>query len=385
MLRNGVMTLFARTCSRLAKNGVQLCRACQLLQEDKTLEGILTRIEKGTHENANYAYYGFSALSELLRRRTQQFQISELRGLTQAKKLLSMATVLSDQKRLLLAIASGKVNRVDRLLSIGLRQKKGVRGLLASYVAAAEGHYRPKSFTEEEDMKALLLWKLGGNRIAQINHRANEAPSVSYLRTRSNVPPIVPSPKQPTVKEVETNVDATLCSVLDVVHDQIKLKVLHTVVMFDEIATEKRIRWDPKTNFFLGVCRQHASKTSMEFVNEGDMEELFRCLDDGIVHYAAEVRQSRDLFPHRETVNDHSILGHGCRFGNFMQRQSHLPWPSRACIWGLQTRNRKRARPSHSNCSHWCEQPPGHNQAASCLHCVRWRKSSGSCIYPPDV
>ena len=28
----------------------------------------------------------------------------------------------------------------------------------------------------------------------------------------------------------------------------------------------------------------------MEFVNEGDMEELFQCLDDGVVHYAAEVR-----------------------------------------------------------------------------------------------
>ena len=85
--------------------------------------------------------------------------------------------------------------------------------------------------------------------------------------------------------------DATLHSVLDVVHSQIKSKVLHTVVMFDELATEKRIRWEQKTNFFVGVCRQHTSRTSMEFVNEGDMEELFQCLDDGIVHYAAEVRK----------------------------------------------------------------------------------------------
>ena len=27
------------------------------------------------------------------------------------------------------------------------------------------------------------------------------------------------------------------------------------VLMFDELATEKRIRWDPKTNCFLGLCR----------------------------------------------------------------------------------------------------------------------------------
>ena len=140
-------------------------------------------------------------------------------------------------------------------------------------------------------MKALLLWKLGGNRVAQINHRANGAPSISYLRVRSTVPPIIPSHKSPTIQEVQTNVDATLHGVLDVVHSHVKVKVLHTVLMFDEIATERRLRWDPKTNFFLGVCRQHASRTSMEFINEGDLEELYRHLDDGDVHYAGEVRK----------------------------------------------------------------------------------------------
>ena len=201
-LRNGVMTLFSRTCITFVNEGVQSCSKCQLLRGNEMLEKILTRIDEGIHENAGYAYYGFSVLSEVLHRRTQQLRISELRGITQAKKLLSKATVLSDQKRLLMAIASGKANWVDRILSIGLHQKKGAQGLLASYVAAAEGHYHPKSFTEEEDMKALLLWKLGGNQVAQINHRASGAPSVSYLRTRSTVPPIVPSHKALTVKEV---------------------------------------------------------------------------------------------------------------------------------------------------------------------------------------
>ena len=78
-------------------------------------------------------------------------------------RLLSNEMVLSDQKWLLMAIASGKVNRVNCILSIGLHQKKGAQGLLASYVAATEGHYHPKSFMEEGNMKALVLWKLGGN------------------------------------------------------------------------------------------------------------------------------------------------------------------------------------------------------------------------------
>jgi hypothetical protein len=55
-----------------------------------------------------------------------------------------------------MAIASGKVNHIDRLLSIGIEQKKGARGLMTLYSKAAKGYYSPKSFTEEEDMKAIL-------------------------------------------------------------------------------------------------------------------------------------------------------------------------------------------------------------------------------------
>jgi hypothetical protein len=248
-------------------------------------------MEDGAHENAGFAYHGFSGLQEILHRKNQLIEFYRLRGLNQARKLLVKAAALSDQKRLLMAIASGRASRVDRLINIGLRQKKGVRGLLASYMAAAEGYYNPKSFTEEEDMKALLLWKLGGNRVAEINHRANHAPSVSYLRTRSTVPPIVPSHKQPTVIQVTANVEATFEGVLDVIHGENGSEFIHTVLMFDEIATEKRIRWDPKTNYFLGLCREHAHNTATEFINEGDMEELFQALDDGQVHHAGEVRK----------------------------------------------------------------------------------------------
>ncbi len=67
-----------------------------------------------------------------------------------------------------MAIVSGKAQRVDRVISVALLQKKGAQRLLASVLAAAQGHYHPKSYTEEEDMKALLIWRLSGNRVAGI-------------------------------------------------------------------------------------------------------------------------------------------------------------------------------------------------------------------------
>jgi hypothetical protein len=261
-LKNGVMKLFACSFHGSSEDSGTTCQPCRQLIKSETLENILRWMEDGAHENTGFAYHRFSGLQEMLHRKKQLIEFYQLRGLNQAKKLLVKAAALSDQKCLLMAIASGRVSRVNCLINIGLRQKKGARGLLASYMAAAEGYYNPKSFTEEEDMKALLLWILGGNQVAEINHRANNAPSVSYLRTCSTVPPIVPSHEQPTIEQVTANVEATFDGVLDVIHDENSSKFIQTVLMFDEIATEKRILWDPKTNYFLGLCREHAHRTA---------------------------------------------------------------------------------------------------------------------------
>ena len=307
-VKNSVMSLYARSCIGFSEKDDHPCPPCQQLIRNGTLEGMLRRMDEGVHDNAPFVYHGFSGLKELLQRKNQLIEFHRLHGLNQARKLLSKAAALSDNKRLLMAIASGKVNRVDCVISLGLQQKKGARRLLASCLAVADGVYKPKSFTEEEDMKALLLWKLAGNRVGEINHRANGAQSILYLRTRSTVPLIVPSPGQPTVDDVCRNVDATLRGVLDVLHSQLSSSVVHTVGMLDEITTEKRVWWDPKTNLFLGVCREHAHRISLEFINEGDLDELFRALDGGDIHYAGEVRNLILCSLHFRTLYNHLIF-----------------------------------------------------------------------------
>lgn len=59
--------------------------------------------------------------------------------------------------------------------------------------------------------------------------------------------------------------------------------------MVDEIAAEKRVRVNRNLDVFLGICWEHGGKTSLTFLNEGDLEELCQSLDDDEVHYAAEV------------------------------------------------------------------------------------------------
>ncbi|KAJ7749861.1 hypothetical protein B0H14DRAFT_3603375 [Mycena olivaceomarginata] len=262
------------------------CRPCADLVKESSLDGILKRADEGMPERANYAYYSPSGLIEILRRKNKQIEELRLRGLKVASRIITQARSLSDYKRLVRAIGSGAVERVDRVVGIALGRKRGARGILRAYEDAGRGIYHPKSYTEEDDMRAMLIWKLAGNRVADIVHRSLGLPSRSTLRTREIVPPL------PEASEVAENVQACFESITEVIAAK---KVVHQILMYDEIATEKRIRWDHKTNKFLGVCREHAHEVDLHFNSENDLEELFRALPkpntplkEAKLHYAGE-------------------------------------------------------------------------------------------------
>ena len=115
------------------------------------------------------------------------------------------------------------------------------------------------------------LWKL----CCWNHHHSGFGPSVSYFRSHSIVPPLIPSHGKPTIDQVATNLQSSLGSILDVIQEHNKGKTSHGVVILDEIATEKQIHWDPTSNMFLGLCQEHGNRTSLEFINEGGLEELF--------------------------------------------------------------------------------------------------------------
>ncbi|KAG6905140.1 hypothetical protein DXG01_004635 [Tephrocybe rancida] len=281
---NDVMTLHAHACDRNPGSN-KSCAPCQSLEENSIIKGILKRMKHGILESTNYMFHGFSSLNGVVQRRNTQIRYLQLQGLNQARKLIGQGEVLSDYKRFGLAIASGRYERVDRLMHIALKQRRGIRGILTMYEAAASGVYKPKSYTERDDMRGLLFWRLGGIRLAEIAHRSLDLPGMTTLRTRTIVPPIILSPSKPTIHEVQKNTKATFESIKAFLDGH---QVVHQVLMFDEIATEKRIRLDRKLNMFLGVCRQHGGKTALEFNTEEDLEELFQCLDDGEIHAAGE-------------------------------------------------------------------------------------------------
>lgn len=263
------------------------CNECLALPQNNSLKGIINRINNGVNERSPYAYHGIGNLIKALRRKDEQNASLRKRGLNLARSLVVRSMALSYYKRFMIAIGSGEYHNVERLVRISLSQKKGIRGILSTYEDAANKLYNPKSYTERESLLALLLWRLGGGRLAGIVHRAMGLPHTSTIRHRHLMPPLIPSHTMPSSIEIKQNITACFEAIQDVLSER---QVVHQILMLDEIATEKRIRWDERSNCFLGVCRAHGHATSLEFSHENDLNELFKCLEDGEVHYAGEVR-----------------------------------------------------------------------------------------------
>jgi hypothetical protein len=268
------------------------CEACSELAKPpggKILKGIISRIHDGIREGTNLAFFGLNGLRETIRRKDSQIETLRLGKLTAARALESKARTIDDWKRLYMSLASGKVQNCERLLAVAVNHKRGVKGALKMYVDAALRHYRPRRIDETSALIGIVLWRIGGARVANFAHRALNLPGLSTLRRYSTMQPIIASYRFPRASDIEQNLHAILSSGLLDVLKGLPDDCVQLVLMIDEIATEKRLRWDPRTNQILGLCREHGECVSVSFNSVEDVEELMKALEEGRVHYASEV------------------------------------------------------------------------------------------------
>ncbi|KAK0452007.1 uncharacterized protein EV420DRAFT_1645958 [Desarmillaria tabescens] len=287
--RNGILRLHAQTCQYQLddSNGMESCLSCIKLGQEPILKGIELCAVEGTHENTTLSYRGFGELTKKFHQKNKQINNMRLKHLNMKRKLLSCTRELDNYKQLILQIGHGNFTNAEKLIRIALKNKKGIKRILDLYKAASQGVYHPKSFTEEEEMLAILIWRLGGIHLAEIAHRALGLPSMTTIQHHSTVPSIIPSYGQPSLTEIEKNIAACFESILSVLQS-LPAGVLQVILMFDEIAVEKRPRWDYSTNMIMGLCRKHSHNVDLEFKTSESMDEVFNAIDNNEVHYASE-------------------------------------------------------------------------------------------------
>ncbi|KAJ7633914.1 hypothetical protein DFH06DRAFT_1437364 [Mycena polygramma] len=227
------------------------------------MRGILDRIRNGVHENSRLAFHPIANLHDMHRRRTEQLREKTLTKLNDTRKIMRKMATIDNQKELTMAIASGKIMRVSHVLAAGYRNGAGTKGLRALCQRAADGEWA-----------------------TCIGHRAMGLPSLTTLRRNTVIRPLLPSAGRPLVKEIEYNIDACLDAYPEDAGEG--PRIVHQVLMLDEIATEKRARYDDRTNKVVGVCRQHGYRLPLELQTENELKVLCDGIKEEKAHLAGE-------------------------------------------------------------------------------------------------
>ncbi|KAJ7716434.1 hypothetical protein B0H16DRAFT_1898367 [Mycena metata] len=283
--------LRSTTCSKTTSADSAICSKCDKIRTNDIFKNIVDRIAHGVNENTLLMYYPIGGLVTKIRRKNDQIQVLRLTKHNDTQKLASQTAALDRHKEFMMAVASGEVKRMAPLVTASINNHEGMDALLARMGRASadvfrEGpRYNAKGFTADDRMVGLCALRLGGSRLADILHRALGLPGLTTLRKHTVIRPLRASPGLPTIAEVEENIDAYT------VGEDLPTgppRIVHRVVMLDEIAVERRARWDDKTNMILGACREHSANVPLEFGDMADAELFFKELQAGNVHLATE-------------------------------------------------------------------------------------------------
>ncbi|KAF7970371.1 hypothetical protein HWV62_24292 [Athelia sp. TMB] len=288
------MVLYANDCTHHAyyktpSSTPAPCTACRALDCHNILMGIRNRLKDGTEENTPWSYLAYVETTKLLERKNKQINSLKLAGLNTARALAVRNRVIDAWKRLAMLISEGKFKRIDALFRVELRNGRSVFGLLEKTKEASALIYHPKSYEERDYQAAYLLWKMGGRAAANLSYRALGTPSISTVRRHVGTTPLLPSSGVPTSEEINTNIAIAfenLAVATD--HSGPKQRVIGMSMAIDEIKLQERLRWDPRSNHILGVCREHGKKCTLEFVSMAEADLLLEHLLADTVHMAAE-------------------------------------------------------------------------------------------------
>ncbi|KAJ7754917.1 hypothetical protein B0H14DRAFT_2540801 [Mycena olivaceomarginata] len=285
VIRRGEMRIFSRSCEKDVDNNDETCICCEDITASAHFKTVQHHILDPPKAKTNLAYYSTNGLVQKIREGQRSVRALRLVRVNDGKKIASRTRALALHKQWVAAVASGKVLRVDRLAATHLNHKVGIAGLMKHWFNASKHIYKPLNYTQEDYLRGLLIWRLGGARLAGIAHRALDLPSVSTLRRHSIVPNLVTSSTHPKPAEIEANLRASFKEIEERIGTE---GVVHQILMVDELKVEERLRWDPNTNVVLGLCREHSAGLSLEFVSENEPKLILNELRANKTHLAVE-------------------------------------------------------------------------------------------------
>jgi hypothetical protein len=200
------------------------------------------------------------------------------------------------------------IPQVKSLMSASLKCQMGLPAILERIHRAVQGLYFPRSYAEKEYHLAQVLYRLGGVRAAHIAHHGAHLPSLTVIKCKARVLPLVVSSGYLTVAEITKNFHSMFEGAFDV-QERLPAQIGH-VIMLDEIATEQHLRYDAVNNTILGPCREHTKDYVLKFESEDQAKLIFEGIRAESLHISSEVSYivfMIDLTNNNVIVVDHHL------------------------------------------------------------------------------
>ncbi|KAF9536471.1 hypothetical protein CPC08DRAFT_771554, partial [Agrocybe pediades] len=278
-------------CAKVSKKGKETaplpCTACANLENNAVLMGMRHRAMGGLDPSTPWAYLSYQDLLSILRGKTDTINRLKLQGLNSARKLMVRNRHLAAWKRLAMAIGREDIPRIRTLMATQLRSGASVFSIIEKVDQAARRVYSPRGYDIADFQRAFLIYKLGGRAAAEIAHRALGIPSIDATKRHINTVPLQSSPGFPMFAEMQTNLHACYGTPSGGSGSVVQ----GVTIAVDELKVQERLRWDPRSNYILGVCREHGDKlgvSALQFKSIVQADDVLSGLKDGTLHFATE-------------------------------------------------------------------------------------------------
>ncbi|KAJ7835278.1 hypothetical protein B0H14DRAFT_3707147 [Mycena olivaceomarginata] len=159
---------------------------------------------------------------------------------------------------------------------------------------ATDGNFNPKSYTHADHQLLYLLLRLGGHAAAELGHRCLGLPSISAAKGHVATVPLVHNLEVSFPTPFPPPPDGSIGPGFQ--------------IMVDEIKVEGRMRWDPRSNMILGICREHSAEYELEFFSIKEAEALHAGLAKNDVHLASNSCRCQFVLGHSSSNIAHPFV-----------------------------------------------------------------------------
>ena len=166
-----------------------------------------------------------------------------------------------------MAVSQCDAPHVNVLVQSTLRKKHGIREIIHLLTRVMLGTYHPQ-YTEEQHLMSVVLYQLGGARVAEFAHAALGTPGLSTVQKHCTTS-ILASSVFPKMDKLMWNIESAYEHSARSAQGMVGL-----ICMFDEIKVEEGLDWCPQTNSIIGLCQEHSSPSPYVFSNLDDAQVI---------------------------------------------------------------------------------------------------------------